>query len=355
MNNIKVAVVGAGISGLTAAYKLEEKGINPTIFEKEHKVGARFVNGEAMMHIINLPITDVFYYLSLNRELPLQPTLPIRKIIFYGPTNKATIVGDIGYITIRGNHERSLENQLAKLVDSPINYNNKPDYQKLKREFDEVIIATGDPRTIKKIDQWQQTDVSVKIIGATIEGKFNPTTVKMWLNHNLAPQGYAYLLPFGHKLASIAIATPHDIVDSKHLWSNFLDQLDFEFRIKDTFQVDHYEIGQTKTQQFDNTYLIGHAGGFVMPFLGFGQFSSIESGILVSQAITEGKDYNQLTDKLKKDYKVSLKLRKLFAKMSNNQYDKLVKALNNRVVKKMFLQRKINLAKIIGWLSTPLV
>lgn len=163
------------------------------------------------------------------------------------------------------------------------------------------------------------------------------------------------MLPFGHKLASIAIATPHDIVDSKHLWSNFLDQLDFEFRIKDTFQVDHYEIGQTKTQQFDNTYLIGHAGGFVMPFLGFGQFSSIESGILVSQAITEGKDYNQLTDKLKKDYKVSLKLRKLFAKMSNNQYDKLVKALNNRVVKKMFLQRKINLAKIIGWLSTPLV
>lgn len=170
----------------------------------------------------------------------------------------------------------------------------------------------------------------------------------MWLNHNLAPQGYAYLLPFGHKLTSIAIPTPHDIVDWKQLWSNFLDQLDFEFRIKDTFQIDHYEIGQVKTQQFNNTYLIGHAGGSIMPFLGFGQFSSIESGILVSQAIIEGENYNKLTNRLKKDYKVSLKLRKLFAKMSNDQYDKLVRVLNNQTVKKMFLQRKINLAKIIS-------
>lgn len=188
MNNIKVAVVGAGISGLTAAYKLEEKGINPTIFEKEHKVGARFVNGEAMMHIINLPITDVFYYLSLNRELPLQPTLPIRKIIFYGPTNKATIVGDIGYITIRGNHERSLENQLAKLVDSPINYNNKPDYQKLKREFDEVIIATGDPRTIKRLINGNKQMSQLKLLELQLKVNLIQLQLKCGLTIILPPR-----------------------------------------------------------------------------------------------------------------------------------------------------------------------
>lgn len=307
-----------------------------------------------MMHLINLPVTDAFYHLSLNHELPLQPTLPIRKIEFYGPTESATIVGDIGYINSRGNHERSLENQLGKLITSNINYNTEPDYNTLKNNFDKVIIATGDPATTKRLNQWHQTDVSVKIIGATIEGKFEATTVKMWLNHNFAPQGYGYMLPLGHKLASLAIATPHDIVDWKRLWQNFLNQLNFDFRIKDTFQIDKYEIGQSKTQEFNNTYIIGHAGGFVMPFLGFGQFTSIESGILVAQAINRNQNYNKLTKNFQQDYYTSLKLRKLLAKLSNPQYDKLVKGLNNRTVKKMFLQRKINLAKLVGWLSIPI-
>ncbi|SJZ49777.1 Dehydrogenase (flavoprotein) [Selenihalanaerobacter shriftii] len=306
-----------------------------------------------MLHLINLPITDAFYYLSLNQEIPLQPTLPIRKIKFYGPNENATIIGDIGYITIRGNHERSLENQLGKLIKSKIKHNQRPDYQSLKDNFDKVIIATGDARTTKKLDQWQHTDVSVKIIGATIEGKFEPTTVKMWLNHNLAPQGYAYLLPFGHKLASLAIATLHDTVNFKELWNNLLEELNFEFKIKDTFQIDHYEIGRPKTNEFNNTYLIGQAGGFIMPFLGFGQFSSIESGILVKKAITEDKNYDILTKNLKNDYQNSYKLRKIIGGMSNKQYDKLVKSLNNKTVKKMFLQRKINITKLIGWLSSP--
>lgn len=307
-----------------------------------------------MMHFINLPITDVFYYLSLNHEIPLQPTLPIRKIQFHSANEQATITGDIGYITVRGNHERSLENQLAKLVKSKIKYDQKPDYQQLKKKFDKIIVATGDPQTTKNLNQWQQTDVSVKIIGATIEGEFEPTTVKMWLNNNFAPQGYGYFLPIGNKLASIAIATPHDIVDWETLWDKFLAQLNFDFRIKDTFQIDHYEIGRAKTQQFDNTYIIGHAGGFIMPFLGFGQFTSIESGILVAKALVKNKNYNKLTKNLRKDYKTSYKLRKIMAKMNNSQLDKLVKTLNNNTVKRMFLQRKINVAKILGWLSSLL-
>jgi flavin-dependent dehydrogenase len=306
-----------------------------------------------MMHFINLPITDTFYYLNLNHEIPIQATLPIRKIKFFGPSETATIIGDIGHITVRGNHERSLENQLAKLVKSKIKYNIRPNYHDLKKEFDKIIIATGDPSTTKKLKQWKKTDVSVKIIGATIEGKFEPTTVKMWLNNDFAPQGYGYFLPLGHKLASIAIATPHDIVDWNKLWNTFLAQINFEFRIKDTFQLDHYEIGQTKTQEFDNTYLIGNAGGFIMPFLGFGQFSSIESGLLVAKAINKNQNYNKLTKNLRKDYLQSYKLRQLMAKMSNTQYDKLIKALNNQTIKKMFLQRKINIAKIIAWLSSP--
>ena len=46
---MKVAVLGAGVSGLSAARILKEKGVDVTIFEKEKTVGGlartRFTNG----------------------------------------------------------------------------------------------------------------------------------------------------------------------------------------------------------------------------------------------------------------------------------------------------------------------
>ena len=39
--NARIAIIGAGIAGLSAAYKLTEAGFQPVIFEKEAFVGGR--------------------------------------------------------------------------------------------------------------------------------------------------------------------------------------------------------------------------------------------------------------------------------------------------------------------------
>ena len=39
MKNKKIAILGAGVTGLTAAYYLSKKGYNVTIFEKSEEVG----------------------------------------------------------------------------------------------------------------------------------------------------------------------------------------------------------------------------------------------------------------------------------------------------------------------------
>lgn len=48
---MKVAIMGAGLSGLACAIRLEQLGIYPDIFEKRGSIGDRFVNGEVLLTI----------------------------------------------------------------------------------------------------------------------------------------------------------------------------------------------------------------------------------------------------------------------------------------------------------------
>jgi hypothetical protein len=53
--NVKIAIMGAGLSGLACALMLERNGIRPEIFESKGEVGDRFINGEAF-ELLCLPI-----------------------------------------------------------------------------------------------------------------------------------------------------------------------------------------------------------------------------------------------------------------------------------------------------------
>lgn len=127
---MKVAILGAGFAGLACARKLEQNGIRPVIFEKRHRVGERFPNMEAIMHIIHRPIRDSLIYLNKLLGFELKPAAVIRTVEIHSPSSKAVITGkNLGYSTIRGHDDRSWENQLARHVKSNIIFNSSPAYQ----------------------------------------------------------------------------------------------------------------------------------------------------------------------------------------------------------------------------------
>ncbi|HLV08660.1 MAG TPA: NAD(P)-binding protein, partial [Halanaerobiales bacterium] len=113
MIKIKVAIMGAGLSGLACARILEENGVTPTIFEKRSELGDRFVNCEILLSILSKPLDDIIKHLSDKYSIYLRPQSAIRKLIIHSENEKAEIKGNLGFTNLRGRTDNSFEKQLG--------------------------------------------------------------------------------------------------------------------------------------------------------------------------------------------------------------------------------------------------
>lgn len=340
---IKVAIIGAGISGLACAITLEQKGAQVTVLEKKSLAGDRFVNGEAMFHILNRPINKCLDYFLEEFNINLKPTSVVNQLTVYSENRKAVINGDIGYINIRGRHKDSFENQLASQVKSQIIYNSQYTLEQLKREFTHIVLATGDAEYAEKLGNFRR-DLTVTLKGATVEGNFRIDHPYAWLNYKFAPQGYAYLIPFSDKEANIVIGYP-DYPENKQknpqeLWKLFYEEVckDFSqnFKITDTFEVSGYILGICKKAKIDNIYFVGNNFGCNMPALGFGQFEAVLTGVYAAQDILGLGEYEKLSTGLRQSYENSLVIRRAMEGLDNHNLDVLVQYIDIWIVDKLF-------------------
>lgn len=351
---MKVAIVGAGLSGLCCAYELERHHIIPTLFEKEKKLPSGFSYPEAIIELLERPITDIFQILSDRYDLQLHPISPIHKIEFYSSKETAVIEGNLGFITARRSHENSLERQLLNKIQGKIIYNIVPKYSDLIKEYDYIVIATGDTAYTQEFQPFQ-TDVRADMVLAQIEGEFNPDTVQMWLNNDFAPKGYCYILPMNKTTALAAIGSPLIQSNIKEHWNHFVKNCGRQFTVLETRDVKDYMMGRPASGRIGNVFLIGNAGGFIMPSFGFGQTPVMLSGIKAARAIALGEDYDAFFKEMQRDYLLSLTMRRLWERMENHHFDSLVKALNSSLAKKIFENKRINFLKLASRLLAPIL
>lgn len=354
--------MGAGLSGLACAITLEKHGVFPTIFEKRSLVGDRFVNGEALMPIFNRPIKDDYAYLSENHGIFLQPLANISKINFYSENRQGVVSGHLGFVNSRGREDESFESQLFRQVKSEITYNSKYTYEALLQDFTHVIMATGDAAYTQEVQNFQ-VDFTVSLKGATVEGKFDRHHVAIWLDNNLAPKGYGFLLPYSEKEAVITIGYPdypvNQSVNVKPLWDRFYAKvckdLDQNLRITDQFEVNKYIIGLCKNPRLGNTFFAGNCFGAMMPAFGFGQFASILTGIYVAHDLCGTGNYEELVKPLRKSYQNSLVIRHGMEQLDNHKLDILVNLLNNRFSYHILTNKRINPLKIASYILRPFI
>jgi len=348
---MRIAIMGAGLAGLSCAWLLEKEGVSPTVYESKYKIGAHFANGEAIMPVMHQPYYDPLNFIKSKYGLDLQPVSRIHTLVIHGPRGSVKVHGELGYMTARGNHPMALEVQLGNLVRSKIEYSSYHTVDDLKQQYDYVIVATGTPDEAKRLGIWH-TDVTANLTGAYVEGSFDPFTAEVWFDNDYAPQGYAFLIPYDQHTASLALAVPGTNINLEHLWNLFLVKTNLNYMVKDCFQLYNWEIGRPDRVVDENIILAGHAGGFVQPALGFGQFGAMLSGLEAGLHLLGKSSYKDSIAGLRRDYMYSLTLRRGLEKLTNTGYDRLIQVLRTPVGKYLLTTNRIpvlkGVAKILG-------
>ncbi|ABZ83716.1 fad-dependent dehydrogenase, putative [Heliomicrobium modesticaldum Ice1] len=359
---MNVAIMGAGLSGLSCAIVLERYGIEPTIFEDRSQVGDRFVTGEIDMEILHRPVMDMLRFFSKEHGIYLQPVANLAKLVVFSENRRCDFQGHIGFSATRGRHHQSWEAQLARQVRAPIRFHSKHTYQDLLQEFTHVVLATGDSEYAARLKNFR-IDFRVAMKGATIRGRFDPQIVCAWLDNRIAPKGYAYLIPYSEEEACCAIAYPEPPVNQPadlpgnppaHLqaeasngltdksprpidvfWSRFLARYARDIGephdIHHTWDISGYPIGRCYYPRIGNTYFVGNCFGAVMPFLGFGQYYAILTGVHAAYDLLGMGDYAEKAAQYLTCYEESLVIRRAMEHVSNRGFDRLLWFLDGSV------------------------
>jgi flavin-dependent dehydrogenase len=339
---MKVAIMGAGMAGLSCAITLEKHSITPCIFEKRSCVGDRFVNAESMFHILNRPIKDCLSFLRNEFDIVLNPVTVSRQIVMHSKSEVGCISGKLGYTNIRGRHKDSYEEQLKNQVKSPIEYNSKYEYEELCKEFDAVVLATGDSDYASHLGNYRN-DLSCTVRGATIEGDFEIDTPHVWFNYEIMPKGYGWVIPYSNKEANLVMLYPdyprNIKMDINAMWEKYYNtvtkDLNQDFKITDKFEITRYMVGICGKPRVENTYFVGNNFGAISPGLGFGQFTSILTGAYCAYDICGIGKYEDLVKPLFQNYDNSFVLRRFLENLNDNDLDMIVKNLNLKLIQQL--------------------
>ncbi len=357
-----VAIMGAGLSGLACAIILEENGIHPTIFEKRGSVGDRFVNGEVLLNIFTRPVHDCIASMSDQFGIYLKPTSNIEKMFIFSKNNRATIEAQLGFTNIRGREQDAFELQLSKQVNSTIQFHSEKTYEQLQGEFTHIVVATGDAEYAKQARNFRE-DLTVSIKGATVEGSFDRYTVMTWIDYDLAPYGYCYLIPYSEHEANIVLAIPdipnNQQVTTEQLWDDFYknarSELAQNLPVTDQFQISGYIMGICNNARVGNTFYTGNCFGSMMPFMGFGQYLSLLTGVYAAYDLCGLGSYDQLTRPLRQSYENSLVLRRTMEQLDNEDLDRIIQLLDGYWGDKLFQTKTINPLKLTSYLLRPYI
>ncbi|OPY60352.1 MAG: glutamate synthase subunit beta [Pelotomaculum sp. PtaU1.Bin065] len=343
---LRVAIIGAGPSGLACALELERRGINPDIFERSGKVGYAVPRVEILLQLFQRPQRDLLHYLFNNFGIKLKPLSRVQSYIMYSSRHTVPIKGKLGYLIERGQSRNAVEVQLAKSLRSKIKFHTHAGYRALASEYDYVVVAEGNHAAANELKTWETT-VTAWAKGAIVLGRFDPGTAFVYFNTDFARHGFGSFKPFNSERALLSLQVPYiDHSELNYYWNNFMEIEKFHPEIIETYEL-FYTGGVTSRQQVDNILLTGNSGGFTDSFLGLGLLPGMISGAMAGKAIAEGLNYERLVSPLISQVKRLSAFRKAFNTMNNDSLDHLIGTIGLPGIKHIIYNTNVDVLNLL--------
>ncbi|MBI2626291.1 MAG: NAD(P)-binding protein [Candidatus Nealsonbacteria bacterium] len=202
---MKVAIVGAGITGLYLAWKLSEKGHKVEVFEKKNAIGKEACSGLFSERILNfIPQSKKLIQNEINFVLIHFPKKTIRvdfaKRFFV--MDHAELDRLIANLAANSGAEIKLSQNVSRIV-----------LDKLKNEFDRIIGCDGANSEVRKYFGLPESNYRLGILGFVPE-KNNFNYVETWPVKN----GFIWKIPRGEEAEYGIIA---DMNEARKLLDDF--------------------------------------------------------------------------------------------------------------------------------------
>lgn len=326
-NNEPVKILGAGISGLSAAITLARKGLKVEVFEKSLHAGGRFIRDfQGLRNFGNLGIDSLKEFEKFG--IFLKPYKKLMRIIRYSQSHSFEVFSNnrpIYYSVLRGRDENSMDSQLETMA---INESVNISYD-TKLNIDEVdIVATGPSRadSLSYGEIYEDTNID--------------DTGYAFLDKKYSPNGYLYVLPGEKKGEAEVVNTSFDsglnmqtlkLLYNKAIKKNYAlkDLLDGATRKYVRGGIGRCSLLDEPFQ--NNRYYVGEAAGLQDVTAGFGIRYAVISGYLAAQSILTDKNYNQLLSKtFKSQLEFERKRSENFKRLTNREMDKMFQIINKK-------------------------
>jgi flavin-dependent dehydrogenase len=292
-NKQPVNIVGAGLSGLTAAVILARQGREVTVYEKGNRVGGMSLYNPSP-HGTPMDVERMNAYVGFDLRPGMEPMPEGCMSIFGKRYNKQWPTCTPSYMIERGPRKSSMDHYLAGLaqesgarivVSHPIE--SRSDLDELKRGDAKVIMATG-----LHIDGYEAANMPYqKLYGYFAKGRVPWQEVRVTIYFDDYSPDYAFTC----SINGIGFA----LIFNRH---REIEKWEYEKFAHQTVELDGYpfhkwlplEIGAAPVRKFsnprlfhENMILAGTLSGMMDPILFFGMHGAFLSGKIAAVAVDD--------------------------------------------------------------------